>query len=395
MKDNHFDQPIDRQHSASIKWSLREEIFGSREVLPMWVADMDFSTAPAILSALEQRVKHGIFGYVAIPPSFFKAIVGWLTRRFAWPVEEEWLLFCPGVVPALGMLLRCFSKPGDKILIQQPVYHLFSQIITNNERQVVNNPLRLEEGRYTIDFADLEKNLAAGVKLFIFCSPHNPVGRVWTEEELKRVGELCLKYNTLLISDEVHSDLICSGYRHTPVATLSQAILNNTITCMAPSKSFNLAGLQTAYLIIANPILRKQYEKEQERLDLTLPNTFGVIALEKAYTEGEAWLNGLLAYLEDNLSFVTEFFAKHLSPLKIIPPQATYLVWLDCRGLKMKEAELKNFFYQAAKVGLDLGSKFGAEGEGFARLNIACPRKTLKEALERIQAALQKQALPC
>ena len=392
MPDKHFDQQIDRQNSSSIKWSLREEMFGSKEVLPMWVADMDFSTAPSIISALEKRVKHGIFGYVAIPQSFFQAICGWLSRRFSWNIEQEWLVYCPGVVPAIGMLLRCFSKPGDKIIIQQPVYHLFTQIITNHDRVVVNNPLRLEKGQYLIDFADLEKSLAEGARMLIFCSPHNPVGRVWTPEELKKVGELCLKYKTLLISDEVHADLICSGYRHTPVATLSSAILNNTITCMSPSKSFNLAGLQTAYLIIPNAELRKQYEKEQERLDLTLPNTFGVVALEAAYTEGEKWLDELLHYLEGNLNFVSDFFQKHQFPIKIIPPQATYLLWLDCRELKMDKQELKNFFYKEAKVGLDLGSKFGPGGEGFARLNIACPRETLKIALERIALALEKQS---
>lgn len=391
MSDNNFDQYIDRQHSSSQKWSIREEIFGSNEVLPMWVADMDFSTTPAVLAALEKRVKHGIFGYVALQPSFFQAIQGWLSRRFSWEVQEEWLLYCPGVVPALGMLLRCFSKPGDKIIIQQPVYHLFNQIIMNNDRQVVNNSLYLEEGRYLIDFTDLEKKLAAGAKLLIFCSPHNPVGRVWTADELKKVGELCLKYNTLLVSDEVHADLICSGHRHTPIATLSQAILNNTITCMAPSKSFNLAGLQTAYLVIANPELRKQFIREQDRLDLSLPNTFGVVALEAAYNESEPWLNDLLLYLEGNLNYVLAFFQNYPSAIKVIPPQATYLVWLDCRGLKMNEAELKNFFYKTAKVGLDLGSKFGPGGEGFARLNIACPQKTLKEALERIAFALRKQ----
>lgn len=375
-----FDKPIDRQNSSSVKWNLREKMFGSQQILPLWVADMDFPTAPPIIHALQERIQHGVFGYDHFPVSFYEAIIHWSFKRYKWAIQQDWIVHAVGVVPAIGMIIRRFTAPGDKIIIQQPVYHLFEKMIRDNNRIVVNNALRLDTQKYVIDFDRLESCLAKGAKLFILCSPHNPVGRVWTREELLRIGELCVKYNTLLVSDEIHADLTYPGYQHVPISSLSEAICQNTITCMAPSKAFNLAGLQIAYLIIPNERLREQYKIEQNTLDLSLPNNFGMVALEAAYTQCDNWLNELMAYLKNNLDYLTKLFAEKMPQIKIIQPEATYLLWLDCRELQLDDAALRDLFYKKMRWGLDSGTKFGLGGEGFMRLNFACSRQLFTEA---------------
>ncbi len=380
-----FDQKTNRLNTSCVKWDLRQQLFGGTDVLPMWIADMDFMAPPSVIDALVQRARHGVFGYSFVPDSYYAAIINWLQRRHGWQVEKEWLAQSPGIVPALCMLIRCFSAPGDKIIIQQPVYYPFSEIIALNDRVLVNNALKFDGQRYIMDFVELEQQLAAGAKIFIFCSPHNPVGRVWNKDELERVGQLCQKYNTLLISDEIHADLVYPDHKHIPIASLAKSFLNNIITCMSPSKTFNLAGLQAAYLIIPNAEMRKRYEKEQHSLCLNYPNNFGIVALEAAYNTAESWLDELLVYLAANLKYLTEFIVQYIPQIKVIHPEGTYLVWLDCRALGMNGTELKNFFYQEAKVALDIGDKFGAGGVGFARINIACPRELLVDGLQRIK----------
>lgn len=393
MLPNNFDIKINRLNTASVKWDCCEQLFGSADVIPMWVADMDFMAPMPVIAALQDRVRHGVFGYVAIPPAFYKIIADWLWSRHRWQIDQEWLMFSPGVVAGLCLLIRCFSEPGDNIIIQPPVYHVFSEIITSNNRRVVHNTLQLTVDSYTIDFVDLEQKLAAGAKMLIFCSPHNPVGRVWTQAELLHVGELCMQYNTLLISDEIHADLVYSGHSHIPTATAAKDFLANTITCASPSKTFNLAGLQTAYFIIPDPALRKKYHHELHSAELFFPNSFGITALEAAYTDAECvdWLAELLVYLQRNLKMVTDFVRQHIPQIKIIPLEGTYLLWLDCQALGMSAAELTHFFRREAKVGLDAGSKFGPGGEGFVRMNIACPQQTLKAALDRIAVAMMKR----
>jgi len=372
---NDFEHSITHCHATMIKEDFQE---------PRWISDMDFMAPPAVISALQEKISKGIFGYKTMPLTFFTSIQDWILEQHHWKINQEWLVHSRGTISALSMLIRCFSEPGDKIIIQQPIYHLFGQIIALNNRVVVNNELLLDEGHYAIDFIDLEQKLAIGAKILVFSSPHSPVGRVWNKKELERVGELCLKYNTLLVSDEVYADLVYPGYSHTPLAALSDAVSNNTITCMSPSKTFNLAGLQTAYLIISNPQHRECYAKEQQRLDLTTPNYFGIIALEAAYTKSKEWLEDLLIYLEKNINYVTEFLQQHFPEIKVIRPEATYVMWLDCRELGMDSSELINFFYQKAKLGVGHGYKFGLGGEGFVRLNIGCPQEILRTALDRL-----------
>ena len=385
-----FDEIVNRTGTASYKYDLRKKIFRNEEVIPMWVADMDFRTPDFIIAALQKRLEHEILGYSFIPPSFHQSIVNWNRRRHQWEIQPEWISFSPGVVPALNLLVMAFSQPGDHIVVQSPVYFPFFSAVENHQRILVTNPLQYEAGTYTMDFEDLESKITDRTRMFILCNPHNPTGNVWSREILQRVGDLCVKHNILLVSDEIHSDLIYKGFKHIPVASLSDAIARNTITCMSPSKTFNLAGLSTAYLVISDPALRRQYEEVLDRVHVGAGNIFGFVAAEAAYNHGDEWLIQLMDYLEGNLKFLQEFVSRHIPGIRIIPPQATYLIWLDCRQMGLSRNALHSFMIHQAGLGLNNGPQFGIEGEGFQRINIACPRPILYEALVKLQDAVEK-----
>jgi cystathionine beta-lyase len=383
-----FAKVIERRKTNSLKWDGVLKLFGDEDVLPMWVADMDFKAPPPVIEALTQRAEEGIYGYPLKPPSYYDAFIDWTRRHHDWKVEKEWLTFSPGSMTGLSVMILALSRPGDGVLVQPPVYYPFFEAIENNGRQVVSNPLTLKDGRYHMDFQDLEKRAGDNVKLLILCSPANPVGRVWKEEDIKRVGELCLKNNIILISDEIHSDIVYPLFKHTPTATISKELAQITITCMAPSKTFNLAGLKSSVIIIPDRDLRHRYNQFLKNIRIHMDNVFGMAAFESAYKFGQDWLTEFLIYLYNNLEFTTQYFEERIPRIKVIAPEATYLVWLDCRDLGLNNRELKDFMIKKAKVGLDDGPIFGQGGEGFQRLNIACPRTTLEEGLRRIEKAV-------
>ncbi|GAB6154286.1 pyridoxal phosphate-dependent aminotransferase [Desulfosporosinus burensis] len=387
-----FDQIIDRYKTSCVKWDFNQRIFGREDILPLWVADMDFQAPQAVVEALVNRAQHGIYGYSNSMDGYYEALIGWMKNRHNWLIEREWITFSPGIVPALNELVRSLTKPGDKILLQSPVYPPFFQAIKNHGREVVNNQLRLENGQYTMDFTDLEEKFASGVKMMILCSPHNPVGRVWDRAELDRLGQLCLAYDVLLISDEIHGDLIFEGYRHIPFASLSSDLAQQSIVCTAPSKTFNLAGLQTSNLIIPNPKYRQAFRASLDLTGIHNPNVFGITALEVAYQQGEEWLNQLMHYLEGNVEFLMSFLARELPQIGLTKPEGTYLVWLDFRSLGLEPKDLHKFLVHKAGVGLNAGYLFGPGGEGFARLNLGCSRAVLEEGLRRIKTAVQELA---
>lgn len=390
MKYN-FDQPIDRLNTASSKWDGADLFLGERAkgTLPMWVADMDFAVPQPVIEALKKRVEHGIFGYPMLTDSYYDAVICWMNRRYNWSVKREWIHHSPGVVAALNYLVQAFTKEGDSITIQSPVYYPFTNCIVNNGRHVVLNCLKFENGRYTMDYEDLDKKLANNnVKMLILCNPHNPVGRVWTKTELIKLGEICLKHKVLVISDEIHADLTFKGFATTAFAGISEEFAQNTIVCTAASKTFNLAGLQTSNIIIPNEQLGQIFSNHMKKLHLLKPNIFGQVATETAYNCGEEWLEQLKNYLQQNLDYLTQFIASNIDTIKVVKPEGTYLIWLDCRGLDMEVEDLKQFMLEQAKVAFDDGYVFGPGGGGFTRMNIACPRATLHEALTRIQQAV-------
>jgi cystathionine beta-lyase len=398
-----FDQEINRKGTNSMKWEFiqsgddllrwepTERFFGHNRVLPMWVADMDLPSPEPVIEALTSRAQHGIFGYTEKNDSYYDAVVGWMGKRHRWKIRPEWISTTPGVVPALNMLIRTFVSPGDSVLIQPPVYYPFFSAIQNNNVQPIANPLENRNGRYRMDFSDLEaKAKDPRVKLVILCSPHNPVGRVWTGDELQRFGEICLKNNVLVVSDEIHGDLILKGSVFTPFATISESFARNAIICTAPSKTFNLAGLQTSNIIISNEELRSRFEQTLKSNGLFGINSFGIVALEAAYKHGEDWLEQVLDYIENNLRYLEGFVREHIPSITVVPPEGTYLVWLDCRRLGLDKLGLQHLMLEEAGVYLDEGFIFGPQGEGFERINIACPRSILVEALERIKKTIDR-----
>ncbi|AFQ30485.1 pyridoxal phosphate-dependent aminotransferase [Bacillus thuringiensis] len=383
-----FDQQIDRLYTASYKWDQSKILFETEDILPMWVADMDFMSPPAVVNALINRATHGVYGYTIIPDSYYSSIIDWLKRRHGSMVQKEWITHSPGVVTALSILVSCLTKPGDKVMIQSPVYHPFYDVVLQQNRELVTNNLILEDGRYTMDLKDLENKIDSSVKVMLLCNPHNPVGRVWDEQELERLGALCAKHNIIVISDEIHCDLIYKGNKHVPFSSISEKMKSTSITCISTSKTFNLAGLKTCNLIIQNPHIKEVYEKKLKMLSLHSESFFGITAVEAAYTHGEEWLNQLLIYLEGNLNFLLDYFKQHINEVKVIKPEGTYLVWLDFRGLRMNKENIEKWMYQKAKLALNEGSMFGENGKGFLRMNIACPRATLEEGLSRIRKEL-------
>ena len=384
-----FDRIIERNNTGSAKWDCVEAVFGTKDVLPMWVADMDFPIAEPITAALRKRTEHDIYGYTQASPSVIGAVVDRMKQKYGWKVDPEWVVFTPGVVPALNAAVKAFTSPGDEVILQGPVYHPFWSAITANGCRVANNELKLTGGRYEIDFGDLEsKSCSPRTKLMLLCHPHNPVGRVWGREELSRMGEIVLKNNAVLVSDEIHCELLFRGFKHIPFAAVSTEFEQNCLVCMAPSKTFNLAGLGASTIIIPNKKLRDRFCAAKTGF-MPGPNIFGLVALEAAYRHGDEWLEQVLEYLEGNLKFLTKYFAEKTPDIKVIRPEGTYLVWLDCRKLGMDAASLKSFMIETAKVGLEDGTIFGPEGAGFQRMNIACPRAILEEALRKIEQAVK------
>lgn len=385
-----FDQIIDRKNTKCYKWDYNKEIFGKEELLSMWVADMDFQAPQEVLEVLQKRVDHGIFGYTGLTDSFYTSIAKWMEDRFGWKIKKNWIIATPGIVPAINFAIQTYTEKSDKILVQTPVYYPFFTSIENNDRTLVISELKLIDDHYEMDFEDLEKKLADDVKMMILCSPHNPVSRVWKFDELQRVSKLCLKYNVLLISDEIHSDLIFRNNKHIPIPTISNEIADNSLIMFAPSKTFNVAGLSLSYLIIPNKKIRQKFQKTLRNLGLHGGNVFGIEALEASYTYGQNWLEELLIYIEDNYIFVQQYLQKYIPQIKAIKMEGTYLLWLDCCELGLSQKELVSLFINKAKLALNDGSKFGKGGKGFMRMNIGCSRELIKQALNQLVIALKK-----
>lgn len=384
-----FNIVVNRKNTNCLKYDFAVRRGRPENVLPLWVADMDFKVAPEITQAIEKRVAHGIFGYSEVKEEYFEAVSAWMEQKHGWHVEEDWLVKTPGVVFALAMAVQAFTEPGDAVIIQQPVYYPFSEVIADNGRRIVDNTLELkEDGKYHINFEDFEQKVKENhVKLFLLCSPHNPVGRVWTKEELKKIAAICRKYDVIVVSDEIHEDFVFNG-KHQVFADLSEDAKNRTITCTAPSKTFNLAGLQVSNIWIANPKLREKFKKQIAAAGYSQLNTLGLTACEAAYRYGGEWHAELLGYLKSNLNFLREFLQTRLPEVKLIEPEGTYLVWLDFGSLGLTEEQREELLTKKAGIWLDSGAIFGAAGEGFERINIACPRSILKDALERIERAV-------
>ncbi len=385
-----FNRVIDRNNTACLKWDCRKENFGTEDLIPLWIADMDFPAPPAVTMAIKERAMHPIYGYTYRTPEFYRAIMDWMKKRHNWEIKKEWLLTTSGVVSAIKLAVLAYTEPGDQVIIQPPVYPPFFSSVENNGRQIVLNRLKEENGHYTIDFDQLETLVNARTKLMILCSPHNPIGRVWTRDELVKIGEFCLRNNILLVSDEIHSDIIYKDYTHVSIASLDPEIARNTITCIAPSKTFNVAGLATSIVIIPDKANFDRYNNMMNSIGMGTTNIFGITALTAAYKYGEDWLEELIDYLQGNLDFLEKFLIERISRIKLIKPEGTFLVWLDCRGLGINPKELKSFMNKEAKVGLNDGRDFGAGGEGFQRMNIACPRQILKQALTCMEQAVKK-----
>ena len=386
MKYN-FDEVVDRRGSNAIKWlDLDEE---NDEILPMWIADMDFKAADEILEALRAPIDHGVLGYNNIPDSFYESVINWTFERHGWKIQKEWLVFTPGVVPGLSTCVTTYTNENDRVLVQPPVYPPFFRVMDNNRRNVVENPLVHDGRRYVMDLKDMESKIEANTKMVLLCHPHNPVGRVWEREELEAFGNMCLKNNIIIVSDEIHCDLAFKDHKHIPLASISQELAMNTITFMAPSKTFNIAGLFSSVAIIPNEKLRNAYVESMEAMELTHATVFGAVGFEAAYTHGKNWLDQALEYIEDNADFAVDYIEKNIPQIKTYKPDGTYLLWLDFNGLGKSPEEIEEILVRKGRVRLNDGSSYGSGGDGFFRLNIGCPREVLIEGLERIEKALR------
>lgn len=382
-----FDQGIPRAGSGALKYDARQAIFGRAEVQPMWVADMDFATPEAVTRALQARAAHPVYGYTQCPESLYESVTEWLAKRHGWQVERDYIMLCPGVVPSLNATVLALTQPGDAVIVQPPVYFPFFSAATATGRRLMENPLKLENGRYRMDFDHLEQCARDGAKLLLLCSPHNPVGRVWRAEELDTLAEIAQRYGMVILSDEIHADLIYPGQRHTPLAT-RPGMAKLTITAVAPSKTFNIPGLGLSALIVQDPAQRKALARAFDTLHVSITNPFSLAAFEAAYREGEAWLEALLVYLQGTCDAVAAYSIKHLPEIGLIAPEGTYLLWLDCRKLGMGDRELQRFFVEQARLGLSPGTLFGTGGSGFMRMNIGTPRANVLAALQRLHDAL-------
>lgn len=385
-----FDKPIERVGTACFKYDGRKNVFSNADVLPLWVADMDFATPDFIMERIRKRCEHPILGYTFRDDQYHEAIGWWYQTRHNWAIRSEWIDFCPGVVSGLNHAIRAFTQPGDTVIIQTPVYHPFYTTVLNNGRKLVHNPLRATNGMYSIDYNGLESLAAQGAKMLILSNPHNPVGRVWTSDELQRIGSICLKHNILIVSDEIHSDLIFAGSRHVPIAALSDELAHITVTFASASKTFNIAGLSSGFAIIPNAQLHTRYSAELEASGSGHGNIFGIEALKAAFTpQGVEWLTELMAYIAQNVDFVDDFLKRRMPMVTFVRPQGTYLLWLNFNALGLDDAQLNNLLQHTAEVGFNAGSGFGDEGKGFERVNVACPHSTLNEALERVANTLE------
>lgn len=385
-----FDRIIDRKNTRCLKYDFAVKRGMPEDVLPLWVADMDFETSSYIEDALTERVQEGIFGYSDVQTPYFEIIRDWMIRHHDWEPQEKWLIKTPGVVFALAMAVKAYTDPGDKVLLQQPVYYPFSEVITDNGREVVSNDLVLtEDGTYKIDFADFEQKIIAnGIKLFLLCSPHNPVGRVWTKEELETIGDICVKHGVTVVSDEIHNDFIWEG-THTVFAGIKKEFADISVTCTSPSKTFNLASMLISNIFIPNQILRRKFRKEMDRAGISQLSVLGLVATEAAYAHGDEWYAAMKNYVRDNIAFAKTYVEKNLPGVRMIDTQGTYLIWLDFRQTGLTVEELDHKIIYEAGLWLDSGKIFGKTGEGFERINVACPRAVLQEALDRIQGILQ------
>lgn len=389
MTTYNFDREIDRKNTNSLKYDFAVERGRDVDVLPLWVADMDFQAPKPVLDALQNAVSHGIFGYSEVKGEYFDALYRWFDSRFDWQPKSEWLVKTPGVVFALAMAVRALTKEGDSVLIQPPVYYPFFEVIRDNNRKIVESPLLLADGHYEIDFDDLEEKIASqNVKLFLLCSPHNPVGRVWTKEELQKLGELCDRYHVFVVADEIHCELVYEGHDYTPFASLSERFRQNSVTCVSPSKAFNLAGLQIANIIAADEGVRRRIDRAININEVCDVNPFGVIATIAAYNEGGAWLDALRKYLWENYEYLYRFFEQRLPQYPVLPLEGTYLVWIDCRASSIGSDATTLRLQEEQKLMVNSGTLYGPGGEGFIRLNIACPRTLLADGLERIAHVL-------
>lgn len=382
-----FDEIIQREGTNCIKYDGREWFFKSNEVLPLWVADMDFKTPDFIVDALKKRLNHEIYGYTFRSESYYNSIIKWMKRRHNWDIKREWISFSPGVVAGLAFAIETFSKPGDEVVVQPPVYFPFFDVVKGTKRKMIENPLKLQNGRYTFDLDDLKSKITEKTKLLLLCNPQNPGGMVWTMDELKALTTICLENSIMLISDEIHSDLIFERHRHIPLASISDEVAQNCLVSMAPSKTFNVAGLASSMVIIPNKTKFARYERTMGVGHFGMGNIFGSVALEAAYNNGDAWLEQMLDYLWGNYLLLEDFFKTNLPRVKVMKPEATYLIWLDFTDYGMKNSELMKFTVENAKVGLNDGGRFGTGGDGWLRINIACPRSILKEALNRLGKA--------
>ncbi len=386
-----FNEHIERKGTNSLKYDFAEEKGKPEDLLPLWVADMDFKAPREVIDALTDACRHGIFGYSEVKLPYFRAVHDWFYQYFHWETQASWLTKTPGVVFAVATAIRALTVPGDSILIQRPVYYPFTHCITDNDRNLVNSPLIYQNGRYVMDFADFENKITEHkVKLFILCSPHNPVGRVWTEEELTRIGEICIRHGVTVVSDEIHADFTYPDFKHTVFAGIKPEFADIAITCTAPSKTFNLAGLQVSNIFISNRKLRLEFRKELNRTGYGQLNTMGLTACQAAYEKGAPWLLDLKSYLSDNLAFIRAFLKKQLPQISLVEPEGTYLVWLDFSQLGLSEDALNHFIVHEAKLWLDEGTMFGPEGKGFQRINIACPKATLEKAFRQLKAAVDR-----
>jgi cystathionine beta-lyase len=372
---------------GSLKFDARKAYFGTQDVMPMWVADMDFAAPQAVIDALTERAKHPIYGYHMYPASMYQAMQDWFVKRFDWSIKRSSIIMCPGVVPTLTAIIEALTQPGDKVLIQPPVYHPFFSVVETTKRTLVLNPLSLENGRYKMDLAHLEGCMQEGAKLLILCSPHNPVGRVWSKQELQDLLDLAARYEVCVVADEIHADLVYSDYKHTPLASLKSDAL--VISTVSASKSFNVPGLGLSALIVDDKAQRQAINAVFQRWHISASNPFSVVAFEAAYRNGEAWLDALMAYLNETKQMVTHFAQQHWPNVTVMPSEGTYLLWLDCRALQLGNDELQRFFIDQAKVGMNAGFTFGDVGSGFMRLNIAAPRDYVMMACQRIAEALE------
>ena len=389
MAQYDFNTVIDRKNTNSLKYDFAQERGKPADVLPLWVADMDFRAPQPVLDALHQAVEHGIFGYSDVKSEYYQAVSGWFERRFHWKTQPEWLVKTLGVVYALAMAVRALTQPGDSVLIQSPVYYPFFSVIRDNDRTVIESELVYRDGRYSIDFEDFERKIEEHqVKLFLLCSPHNPVGRVWNPEEIKRIGEICRKHQVYVVSDEIHCDFAFAEHPHHMFLEINPELAEQTIICTAPSKTFNLAGLQVSNIWIPGKQVRAAFLKEIDRSGYSQLNTLGLVACQAAYTAGEAWLEQCRDYLRDNLNYLRDFLASRIPEIKLVEPEGTYFAWLDCSGLGLSCRELNELIVDKARLWLDAGHIFGQRAGQFQRMVLACPRATLQQALEQLEQAV-------